>query len=266
MALSQKLALAALTISLVSVLISFTSAGIAFTSLWRTHLARFKPSVVAGLIRHRMCAFKSEGSQWYISSFDLPLTVVNEGARSGQVRGLRLRLSYPRLPIPNNYELVEATFELPPQEASMISQNRLEWLQKATVTRWMPFIVLPRASVTKHVIFDARWEAPVVQKEVEIELQMLTERSQDWMPVADYKHCLAESFVAAMIDGSSFAVNPTTAQKPEASPHPPDLHKYICSNEKTLKRIPWSPSYVVKPETEENPDPEEKPREDKKGL
>jgi len=78
MGLSQDLAVAALIISILS-------AGIAFGSLWRTHLAGFRPSVVTGDVRLRVYTIESEGAKWYLSSFDLPLTVVNEGALSGTV-------------------------------------------------------------------------------------------------------------------------------------------------------------------------------------
>ena len=238
---SDAIALAALAVSLVAV-------GIAFVSLWRTHLRRFRPEVIVGQLRQRIYTIENSGERWHICSFDVPISVTNAGACMGRVLGLQLRLTFPDLPITGNYELLPVEFEIPPSESKGIHSERFRWLDELSVTDWLPFTVLARASVTKHFIFETRWDEPVVQPRMSIQLQMRTSRKHGWSAVAEFDAHLDEGVWAEMIHGgSSFGYNPKGEVDHIPQIHPPDLHKYTTTGEVISDEGVVPPSRQVPP-------------------
>ena len=228
---------------------SFLAVSIAFVSLWRSHLARFRPVLAVGDLRHRIYTIKSEGKQWHISSFDVPISITNAGARIGQVIGLRLRLKFPDLPIPGNYEIFPVTWEIPPSDARKISPDRFVWLEELLVTDWLPFTVLSGKSVVKHFVFERRWDEPVIQDNVVIDLEMRSSAHNEWHKIAVFRKCLTEDVWVEMTrGGSSFATPPDGAIRWGTEIFPPDLHKYTGTRNELPSGSISPPSYLVPPE------------------
>ena len=73
----------------------------------------------------------------------------------------------------------------------------------SSVTDWLPFTVLDGPSVTKHFIFETRWDEPVVQPRMSIQLQMRTSRKHGWSTVAEFE--LDEGVWTEMIHGHRLA-------------------------------------------------------------
>ena len=212
-------------IALTALVISFGAAIAAFITLWRSHLSRFQPITVVGQLCHRISRMESEHDKWLISTFDAPITVSNNGAKAGQVLGLRLRLSYPYLPIPGNYELLHAKCELSPSDAKRIGYNR-NWIKDISWTDWLPFTVTPGSSITKHFIFETRWDEPVAQKHALAELELLSSLDRVWHVVSTFDLHLDERLWPELLFGSSFTMNPRGSVELENTINPPDLHTY----------------------------------------
>src|ERR1019366_4727063 len=109
--------LASLVISVVAIVVSLLT-------LWKTHFAPFSAVIVAGSLRLRIYPIRSGTTRWVMASFDVPVSFANEGARSGVITGLRLRVHFPKIPIPANCEFVQPNFEIAPENAKQINKHR----------------------------------------------------------------------------------------------------------------------------------------------
>ena len=172
---------------------------------------------------------------------------MNEGARSGKVIGLRIRTRYPNLPISNNYEIFHPLCEVDYKVFEPIINQRFEWIDKAVLGEWSSFVVLPKETVTKHLVFETRWDEPVIQENVVFELEMLTDVSKKWRKLAEWKFHLSPAVWSELTEvGASF----TCFEKDSAlfykdSINPPDLHKYTGTKDPIPKGgFGAKPSYL----------------------
>jgi hypothetical protein len=134
-----------LIISLISALISVGAVVLSVITLWKTHFVKANFITGVGELGLRIYPIKNENRRWFIPSFDVPISIVNEGARPGRVLGLRLLVRFPNLPIPDNREPFYPRCEV---DASEICRERFKWIKGPSVADWMPFVVLPKETVT----------------------------------------------------------------------------------------------------------------------
>lgn len=240
-------------IAIGSAVIASGAFGVSLASLWKTHFSKFNSVAATGKLTHRIYPIKSEDRRWFISSFGLPITITNDGARTGNIIGLRLIFHYPDIPIPGNKETVNPVFEIKPSDARKIDQERFEWLDKLVIGEWMPFTILPRQSITKHLIFETRWDYPVVQNRIKAHLEILSNKSKNWKQINEWDLYLdAASWGELANRGTSCSYTPKGFQQQSyAECKPDDLHKYTGSKEE----IPTdgynaAPSYLCFPENE----------------
>ena len=209
----------------VSLFLSILALGLSAIALYQTHFAPFKIVAVAGSITHRIYPIRSGEKRWYISSFFVPLTVINSGAVSGFVTGLRLRLHYPDVKIVGNHEFVYAVHEVYADKVTRISKNRFEWIDESS-RHWTPFAVAAKTAVQNHSLVEARWDNPVIQNNIEGTLEIQTDWKENWQMVGKYRFQLAVPFWVTLISGSSFtyAVKNMRTGSPNSECHPPSLH------------------------------------------
>jgi hypothetical protein len=221
-----------LEISIASAIISLAAFTVGSIALWKTHFARFTATALAGTLRQRIYPIKNEGENWYLASFDIPLSVTNGGACPGHIRGVRLTLRFPLLPIPNNREYIYAKWEIDPTHARRINRDRFQWLRELTISDWMPFTVLPKQTVTKHLIFETRWNDAVIQKQVQYTLELVSDARAGWQQVASWElPFTARDWGELANRGTSLSVSPLGSIEMESPCHPIDLHKYTGSKE-----------------------------------
>jgi hypothetical protein len=67
-------------------------------------------------------------------------------------------------PFTGNHEFIPAVWELKPDKVNCIDKNRFHWIDKVVAADWSPFVVLPKTTATKHLLFESRWDKPVVSK------------------------------------------------------------------------------------------------------
>lgn len=206
---------------------SFIALCVSCVALWKGYFARFSPLAIAGQLRHRVYPIRNEDRSWHITSFDVPVSVTNPGARPGIVTGFRLRLHCPELPFSGNHEFIPPVWELKPDKVNDIDKDRFTWVHEVVASDWSPFVILPKATATKHLLFETRWEQPVVQKQVVVTLELQADRRPKWLPVTEWKIILSPHVWVDLQSGSSIGYSPATDQIPfESKCSPPDLHKY----------------------------------------
>jgi hypothetical protein len=177
-------------------IISIVALILSIVALWQTHFAKFKIVCAVGNMQYKTYPFKHDKDIWYIPSIDIPIAVTNIGARIGKIMGLRIRVSYQGLRTNQNFEFFSPQWEVDYKKYYPISTKRFEWIDKAVVGDWMPFVVLPKQTVVKHLIFETRWEEPVLHENVTFDLEILTSTSRKWQKVAQWN----ASFTYGMFD------------------------------------------------------------------
>jgi hypothetical protein len=237
--------------------ISILALCVSCVALWKGHLAPFSPLILAGDLSHRVYPIRNREQHWYISSFIVPISVTNPGARPGIVTGLRLRLHYPELPFTNNYEFVLPVCELRPDKVNRIDKERFEWIDEVVAADgWTPFVVLPKATVAKHLMLEVRWDTPVIQKRITTTLELQVDWRTKWLTEITWELALPPKMWVDLVNGASFVYPPHKGQvhlQPECSPS--DLHKYTG----TKSALPTEgvitaaePSFLDGPDSEED--------------
>jgi hypothetical protein len=240
----------ALTVAVTSAAIAFAALSVSAVMVWRTHFAMPRPIVIAGRLRFRIYPIRSEGERWWLGSYDLPLSVCNPGAQPLLLTGLRLRLHFPQIPIPNNEELLPAKWEIEPVSSGKIDRNRFAWIDELAPADWMPTAVLPRATALKHVIFETRWDDPVIQPEVDVDLEIQWSGSIERFVAATWKTVLdAELWGELTNKGTAMSYSPKGQETERGTCSPQDLHKYTGSKEPIpAEGFKAGPSYLDLPQ------------------
>jgi hypothetical protein len=216
------LSVASLGIALVAVLISLIS-------LYSSNLAPFKIAATAGDLRFRIYPIKNGDQSWYSASADIPIQAVNTGARVGRILLCRLRASYPSLPVSGAYEVFRASFIVDYKAFASSGHNRFKWISNAVISDWKPSIVLPKATVDQHVIFETRWDKPVVSDSIVFTLQQRRDGSSGWADIGTWELDIDEGMFADLARGSSYAATPIGATPDDLTEqiYPDDLHNYL---------------------------------------
>ena len=235
--------------AIVSIFISLGALAVSLFTLWRSHLAGFQPLCTVGEIGIRVFPIRSANLKWYIPSFDTVVTVTNGGARAGTVQSARMALHYPQLPIPKNVEYIYARFEVDTVAFMRTDKNRFSWFDKVIVADWHPFHVLPKQTVSKHLLFESRWEEPVVQDDVRVTLEIFLGSSSGWCPVASWKVLLLKDMWPSLLCGNKHSFFPDGIAETHEQTVPKDLHKYTGTKE-MLSEDPLAapPSYLDYPD------------------
>jgi hypothetical protein len=212
----------------VPLIISIAALCVSLVALWKGHFAPFSPLGIAGNLVHRIYPIRHEAERWFISSFHVPISVTNQAARPGIITGLRIRLRYPELPIPGNYEIIHPIWEIAPEKVAAISKERFEWVDEVEAKDWAPFVILPKATVAQHVVFEVRWAEPVIQNRIIATLELQPNGRAEWLTVATWKPVLTSQIWAQMAEvgtGFTYAAEPHVPDT-DTDCFPSDLHKY----------------------------------------
>lgn len=222
-----------LVISVVSAVISVAAVVISVVALWKTHLAKFKLISVVGDLRLRIYPIRSAEERWFIPSVVVPGSLTNGGARLGRILCLRLTVSFPSLPIPGNREYFYPQWELDYGKFEQMSRQRFQWIEEATVGGWMPFAILPQKTVTKYLVFESRWNEPVIQDQVTFVLEVYTDSTRLWKSIGKWDLQIGSDVWSELASvGSSIGTcEASSVGLMKERLHPPDLHKYTGSKE-----------------------------------
>ena len=229
-----------------ALVVSALAAIIALIALWRTHFARGKLLWAAGSASISVTGWYNDGRRWFTPDFAIPMSIANTGAMPVTVRGLRLKVSYPDLPIPGAHEIWDLNHELDLETELVKGKGRTAL--KAIKGTGTPFVVLQKSVIDKRFLFWCRWEKPVVQSLV-LELEALTSRSKKWRRVESWQFkMLPDNWVYLVDAGGRFGVGADgqTVAKFHKAVSPPDLHKYTGPTDPLpSKPREHGPSYAV---------------------
>jgi hypothetical protein len=216
------------TLSIASFAVALVAVAISLVSLYRSQLAPFRVVTVVGDLRLRIDRIKDSGQSWYMVHADIPVQVVNSGARIGRILGYRLRVSYPSLPIEGAYETFSAAF-VADQRALMTGG-----LKAAIIDFWTPFSILPKAAVHQHIVFNRRWDDPVVAEKIRFTLQQARDGQEGWADVGSWELDIDVESFAEMVRGSTYGVSPEGIPGDVVEIQPADLYSYL----KPARRLP----------------------------
>lgn len=201
---------------------------ISLATLWQSHLSKFRPVTAAGPLTLRICQIESSENSWYISQVDCRFSITNAGAQVGKVLGMRMMVRYPGLPIPDAHEYFLPHSAVDPVRFKEHANHRFNWIKEASLGEAAPFVVLPRSSVSMHVVFDKRWDDPVIQEEIQFILEILTDRDSQWITVERWTHHLDGSTWSQLAEvGSSIRVEPASVRHDDLhATVPVNLHEF----------------------------------------
>lgn len=216
----------------ISIALAIGALIVSVISLWRSHFSRPHAIVLSGRLRQRIYPIRSEPDTWYLPSFDLPVTFLNPGAQPIIITGIQLRLRFTKLPIPNNYEIVPALWEIAPSDTQRISKDRFNWIDDISPTDFIPFAVLPRQTVVKAFVLETRWENPVITDELDVTLEWRASSDTGWRRAQTWKVGLSKYLWGELANvGTSISYYPEGSVKDEQRVVPKDLHKYTGTKE-----------------------------------
>ncbi|MDO9301254.1 MAG: hypothetical protein Q7T89_07720 [Anaerolineales bacterium] len=197
--------------TVVSIAISIAAFVLSATALWQTHFAKFRVVCSVGNLQLQIYPFESH----CLPSVDIPITITNTGARVGRITGMRVRVSYPGLSSSSNYEFFNPKWDVDYKKFYPISGKRFEWFDKAIIGEWMPFVALPKQTISKHLIFESRWDEPIFYDEVIFELEIRTGTSRKWAKVARWDAFLSPEMIDENVnDVSSFIFIEANSDEP----------------------------------------------------
>ncbi len=156
-------------------------------TLWRTQFARFRLIVAGGPIRLRQHAMTNSGDEWLLPHLAVTLGFTNGGSVPGRILDIRAVVKYPALPINNPYEVFHCIGEFDTQAYEATSSQRLR-MMGSRIRHFTPFVILPRETETRFLVFSKRWDKPVRQKQLLVEVQIRTDKSQQWVTVETWEH------------------------------------------------------------------------------
>ncbi len=196
---------------------------VASIALYRTHFAPFDPKVAVGVLRLRVYPYRSRVEEWVIPAFFVTLAVGNEGARSGVVAELRLVLRYGGIEPEDNFDVFIPVVHTEKPLGIRVDTNaaRDVWLEEAP--EWSPFLVLPKATVVQHLVFQSgTWERRIAGSH-DLRLQMRSTADKNWVTVERWTLDLGEDVWPPLLKGSPWPAHAASAVETGPPWFPEDL-------------------------------------------
>jgi hypothetical protein len=183
----------------IALLISIVALFISIISIWKSYFAKFKLVTTVGNLGIRIFPLQHKKEKWYLPTIDIPISLTNEGARIGKVLGLRILIHFLDSPKKNDFQEIYPRWEVDSKKFNSLG-NDFDGLEESTQMDWMPFILLPKQTVTKHIIFRERWDSMFVFEKVTFELEVFTNTTRKWKKVAKWKGTLENTIWSKKIE------------------------------------------------------------------
>ena len=174
------------------IIISLLALGLAAMAFWKTHLAPFRLVSTFGILSLRIYPWRCGKDRWFVASADLPITLVNAGARVGKLFDLRIIFRECQGGPKAQKCILSAICEIDTKLFQSDSKNPLVWHDSAVKGQWYPLIILPKEVISKHLIFEERWEHETLGN-FEVTLEALTDASGRWQTLGNWRILLDET-------------------------------------------------------------------------
>jgi hypothetical protein len=201
------------------------------------------------MLHFNVFPIRSNDGRWYIVSAFIPISFANPGARPGKVLSMRIIATFPKANLPRHRDVLHAVFQIDADGQRDASKPRFEWLD-LYATPWLPFVVLPKATVSQLVLFEKRWDRPIVQDQMHLVLEGFTDTARRWKRLAEWDVPLDRKtwsiFLNEPISAIGFGVTPKSHPDDESS-RPENLNELIGTDEPLPGPKSGPPSYLDYP-------------------
>ncbi|HKS48763.1 MAG TPA: hypothetical protein VJT49_27375 [Amycolatopsis sp.] len=206
-------------------LVSVAALIVAVASLWRTHLAPFSPIPAIGRLTLFVEQITSKSEWWYVARVVVTVNVTNAGARAGVVTDARVVAHYPDHPVEGAHETFFLVGELDPSKYHRLKSRR-DLFSEAYVDAGIPFVVLPKDTVSKLLMFSTRWDHEARLEHVRWDLQLRMNGGR-WRTVQFWTQ--REKDMDAVVwpqlrAGTTFSFEPDGFENHHSFVRPYDLH------------------------------------------
>jgi len=227
---------------------------VSIISLWKAYLAPLKLEVAAGELRFRIYPVKNSVKKWYLPTFTVPISLANVGAKPGKVLSLRLVAHYPQIKPAGAKETFRWYGEVEPRQFRKDAQHIFKWQNTSVIAGNEPFIVPPKSTYTKYMVFKKRWDHPVGAKEIRYTLQIYTDRKNKWHDIETWTMSLTPLYWSELTENlSSIGVSSDSTPRKYTETIPKDLHSLIRIDSKIPKGgFQTEPTYVDSEATDED--------------
>lgn len=221
------------TLSIISLTISGLAFLVSFGTLWRTQLEPFRIILSCGSMSMRiqiMPAVPPRKGRTICPVFSVSLSFTNAGARIGQVLNIRARVRYPTVKIKDANELLFCQGEFDALIFDRVSKERQAMFTEAKLADLAPFVVLPRSTVIKFLVFDTFWTEPVRQEKILVEVEMITDHDKNWRVVGTWDYQIDDNLWGRLEAGNSACNSvPDARMKQLWEQQPANLYDHISS-------------------------------------
>ncbi len=150
---------------IISVLALVVSIGV----FWYSSLKKAKLNFMTGVMRTTVYPIKNGKKNWFLPHFFVPLTLVNSGAQAAKVYNLRVKVQFEG--VGTNYDIFDWYGDLDEKQFDEDSHELFKWQKTSIINGNHPFFVLPKTTISKYLAFKTRWDMPILNYPMNIELQ-----------------------------------------------------------------------------------------------
>ncbi|WP_187984724.1 hypothetical protein [Vibrio metschnikovii] len=183
--------------SKIAVGISLLSFVVSLIVLWHAHLKPFKTTFSVGTPRMSMYKIQDgifltkKRNTWWIPSFDIPLTAMNLGSRSGEIKDVRLIVeikdkvkttklyAYPKWVV--NYSAFNRD-----------RSSRFKWLETSVERSWYSTHLAGNQEKQMHIVLELDRFDEVRTGQLHLELQVATSEQDKWQSLDKFELFLIE--------------------------------------------------------------------------
>lgn len=211
-------------LTIASAAISCLALSVSAIALWRTHFSPFTVVATFGPLRVGIHRMKNGNQSWRLPHVAISASFTNSGARLGRIMDIRITLRYVALPIADARETFRCHGEYDEKGYLEGHHKRFEMI-KAKTGEFLPFVILPKSTVTKFYVFDRRWDTLVRQRAVEIDFEIRTDAGRGWTRLETWQvpH-LGSAWWNEIESGGTFTIGVPGTESPVT--HPADLHDH----------------------------------------
>ena len=194
-------------------------------TLWRTHLAPFRPVFLFDELQMGASWRASGGDTWVSPYWQVNMTIVNSGGQIGQVLGVRIVLHHTKHPAQAT-EVIPLVNGYDPAKHADIEGH----------AERVPYVILPKQTVTKTLRFTKRWEFEIDLEGAIFELQILDNVKKGWVTVEEWRS-EGKIWWEVFDDGSWLVLSRKSPTGPTYD-YLNDVHEYLKAEERERKLPP----------------------------
>jgi hypothetical protein len=198
---------------------------ISLANVWSTHFAPANLRVITGAANLKIERIDSGKGYWYLPKMTIPVSVSNAGARIAHVLELRLIVRYPQNDAAGAYEVFHLLYEIDPTRTASLKAEEAQRVRNLYNGPGTPFMVSAKETVTKHLVFQTRWDYEIEEPSFVAELQLRAAGSKNWVVVQYFNGRSIDAWLWQSIDNSTFVIEPRDWKNHFFERHPDSLHR-----------------------------------------